>query len=74
MALCLVSNTPDDWHSILRYGILNLKGKSFRASICKVAVYHVWIQRNNRNFDEEIKTKEQIVKAIRRDVKARMEG
>ena len=45
MALCLVSNTPDDWHSILRWGIVNLKGKSFRASICKVAwwatVYHV---------------------------------
>jgi hypothetical protein len=45
MALCLVSNTPDDWHSIFRWGIVNLKGKSFRASMCKVAwwaiVYHV---------------------------------
>jgi hypothetical protein len=37
-------------------------------------VYHVWLQRNNRIFDAEIKTEEQIVKAIRMDVKARMEG
>jgi hypothetical protein len=57
---------------------VNLKGKTFRASICKVAwwatVYHVWLQRNNRIFDAEIKTEEQIVKAIRMDVKPRMEG
>ncbi len=57
---------------------MNLKGKTFRASICKVAwwatVYHVWVQRNNRIFDAEIKTEEQIVKAIRMDVKPRMEG
>ena len=49
-------------------------GKSFRASICKVAwwamVYHVWLQRNNRIFYGEIKTEEEIVKAIIRDVKS----
>jgi hypothetical protein len=57
---------------------VNLKGKTFRASICKVAwwatVYHVWLQRNNKIFYGESKTEEQIVKAIRMDVKARMKG
>ena len=57
---------------------MNLKGNTFRASICKVAwsatVYHVWLQRNNRIFDGEIKTEEQIVKAIKMDVKPRMKG
>jgi hypothetical protein len=37
-------------------------------------VHHVWLPRNNRIFFEEIKTDEQIVEAIRRDVKAMMEG
>lgn len=47
---------PDDWNLILSWGIKNLQGRSFRASICKVAwwatVYHttiyIWIQRNDR--------------------------
>jgi hypothetical protein len=37
-------------------------------------VYHVWLQKNNRIFYGEIRTEEQIVEAIRRDVKAMMEG
>jgi hypothetical protein len=34
MALCLVSDAPDDWSLLIAWGIQNLKGKSFRASIC----------------------------------------
>jgi hypothetical protein len=55
-----------------------LKISKVGASICQVAwcaiVYHIWIQRNNRIHAGEVKTEEQIVKAIKRDVKARMEA
>ena len=37
-------------------------------------VYHVWLQRNKRIFYGEIKTEEQILKAIKMDVKPRMKG
>lgn len=50
IALNLVFNIPDDWSLILTWGIQNLKGRNFRASLCKVAwwatVYHIWIQRD----------------------------
>ncbi len=55
-----------------------LKISKVGASICQVAwcaiVYHIWIQRNNRIHAGEVKTEEQIVKAIKREVKARMEA
>ncbi len=37
-------------------------------------VYHLWLQRNSRVFGGVIKTEEQIVQDIRRDVKARMDS
>ena len=49
---------------------------SFRASFCTArwaTSNHIWIQRNNRVHKREITTEEQLVKAISRDVKARME-
>jgi hypothetical protein len=78
MALCLVSNAPTDWNLLIDWGILHLKGKSFRASLCKVAwwatVYHLWLQRNSRIHGGVIKTEEQIVRDIQKDVKARLDS
>jgi hypothetical protein len=36
-------------------------------------VYHIRIQRNSRIHNEEVKPEEQIIKAIRRGVKAKMD-
>ena len=73
MALCLVFDAPDDWSLLIAWGIQNLKGKSFRASICNMAwwatVYHLWLQRNSKVYGGVIKTEEQIVQDIHRDVK-----
>jgi hypothetical protein len=78
MALCLVPNVPDDWELLISWAIKNLKGRSFRASICKVAwwamVYHIWIERNSRIYDDNVRTEEHLIKDIRRDVKARLES
>ncbi len=38
------------------------------------SVYHVWLQRDSRIHGGEIKTKEQLVKSIQWDVKAKMEA
>ena len=78
MALCLVSSVPKDWDLLLEWDIKNLKGRSFRVTLCKIAwwatVYHLWLQRNARLHAGEVKSDEQIIKAIRRDVKAKMEA
>jgi hypothetical protein len=54
-----------------------LKAK-FSVTLCKIAwwatLYHIWLQRNARLHDGEVKTEEQIIKVIRKDVKARMEA
>jgi hypothetical protein len=59
MALCLVPNVPNDWELLIIWGIKNLKGRSFRASLCKVAcwatVYHIWIERNSRINDGKVR-------------------
>ena len=77
MGLCLASSTPDNWDLLLEWGIKNLKGRSFRVTLCKIAwwatMYHLWQQRNARLHAGEMKSEENIIKAIRRDVKAKME-
>jgi hypothetical protein len=78
MALCLVSDAPADWNLLIDWGILHLIGKSFQASLCKVAwwatVYHLRLQRNSRIHGGVIKTEEQIVRDIQKDVKARLDS
>jgi hypothetical protein len=78
MVLCLVSSVPEDWDLLLEWDIKNLKGRSFRVTLCKITwwatVYHLWLQRNARLHAGEVKFEEQIIKAIRRDVKAKMEA
>jgi hypothetical protein len=72
------SRYPTNWDDLLGWGIRNFKGQSFRVSLCKVSrwsvVYHICIQRNNRNHAGIIKIEEQMEKEIGRDVKARMIG
>ena len=78
MALCPVSNASDNWNLLVEWGLKNLRGRSFRVVLCKVAwwviVYQIWIQRNSRTHKGEVKLEEQIIKAIRRDVKAKMDS
>lgn len=65
------------WFIKLQHRIF-LWGKRYRASLWKVAwwatVYHLWIQRNCRIHGREVKTEEQIVKSITRDVEAKVEA
>ena len=78
MALCPVSNAPDNWNLLVEWGLKNLRGRSFRVVFCKVAwwviVYQIWIQGNSRTHKGKVKSEEQIIKAIRRDVKAKMDS
>ena len=47
-------------------------------TICKLAwraaVYHIWQQRNAIIHSRQIRTEEQIVKDVRKDVKCRLES
>jgi hypothetical protein len=74
MALCLVPNIPFNWSLLLSWGMHNLKGKSFRASLCKVAwwatIYHIWIQIHGGVINSE----DQIIKDIHRDVKGKLDS
>ena len=76
--LCLAFSVPDNWDLLLEWGIKNLKGRSFRVTLCKIAwwatVYHLWQQRNARLHAGEMKLEENIIKAIRRDFRAKMEA
>lgn len=78
MELCLLSIVTHEWNMRLEWRIQNLKGKIFRVTLCKIAwwatLYHIWLQRNARLHDGEVKIEEQIIKVIRKDVKARMEA
>ena len=37
-------------------------------------MYHIWIQRNSRIHESEVKSEEKIIKSIRRDVKDKMDS
>jgi hypothetical protein len=49
-----------------------------RSTVSKIApwavVYHIWVQRNAIVHLGQVKTEEQIIKSIRKDVKARIEN
>ena len=78
MALCLVFDAIDDWNMLVAWGTQHLQGKLFRTSLSKLAwwamVYHLWLQRNARVHGGKIKTEEQIMQDICRDVKARLDS
>ncbi len=60
MGLCLVTDVPTNWDDPVSWGIRILRGRSFGASLCKLAwwasVYHLWPQKNYRIYAGEIKT------------------
>lgn len=62
MRKCMWGACDMDW------GLEKLKGKGLRAVICKLvlgaSVYHIWLQRNCRNFREQALSEESITKAI----------
>lgn len=70
-------NIPTNWEELVSWGVRNIKGSS-RVSPCKLAwwsaVYHVWFQRNSKIHIIDIKTEEQLVTCIQRNVKARIEA
>ena len=78
MRLCLVSNPLFSWEDLIEWSSSNLKGKGMRSNICRLglwaAVYHIWLQHNAIIHGGHIKTEEQIIKLIRKDVKARSEN
>jgi hypothetical protein len=49
-----------------------------RSTLSKIALwavaYHIWLQRNAIVHLGQVKTEEQIIKSIRKDVKARIEN
>jgi hypothetical protein len=78
MSLCLISDIDYCWLKLVKWATNNLKGSSFRVTICKLAwwaaVYHIWQQRNAIIHSRKIRTREQIVKDVRKDVKCRLES
>ena len=43
-----------NWNKVIEWGVECLKGKSLKASTCKLAwgyVYHLWIQRKAKFMD-----------------------
>ena len=53
------------------------EGSQFKSVICKIAwasaVYHIWLQRNYREFNCLIKSEESKIQAIKWDVKSRVD-
>jgi hypothetical protein len=72
MGLCLISDVNYYWLDWL-IGLLFISKVSFRIAICKLAwwaaVYHLWQQRNAVIHSGKIRTEEQIIKDVKRDVK-----
>lgn len=76
MGLCLISDVNYYWLDWL-IGLLFISKVSFRIAICKLAwcaaVYHLWQQRNAVIHSGKIRTEEQIIKDVKRDVKRKIE-
>lgn len=70
-------NWPDlKWPHIIPFATNETKRKSLRSTIIKLAmlcsVYLIWIERNNRIFNQELKPEEVIVKSIVQMVRGRL--
>uniref|UniRef100_A0A2N9IBN2 Reverse transcriptase domain-containing protein n=1 Tax=Fagus sylvatica TaxID=28930 RepID=A0A2N9IBN2_FAGSY len=76
MALCLVSDPCFCWEDLLEWGVVHLKGTEMRAIVCKVAWwatgYSIWSQRNAIIHAGQIKSEDQLLNSIKRDVKNRL--
>uniref|UniRef100_A0A2N9FNM3 Reverse transcriptase domain-containing protein n=1 Tax=Fagus sylvatica TaxID=28930 RepID=A0A2N9FNM3_FAGSY len=61
---------------LLEWGVVHLKGTEMRAIVCKVAwwatVYSLWSQRNAIIHAGQIKSEDQLLNIIKRDVKNRL--
>jgi predicted thioesterase len=68
----------DKWHNIIAWAELNWTSKTLEADYCRlglsVAVYHIWAQRNAILHHGYVKTVEQIVNIIRKQVKMKIES
>jgi hypothetical protein len=74
MALCLVSDVPDDWNFWLDGEFCILKEKVSELLCVRWLGGLRFIQRNSRIHGGAIKSEDQLVKDIRRDVKARLDS
>ena len=75
---CCIEDLDDDWHKIISWAELNWKSKTLKADCCRlglsVVVYHIWAQRNAILHQGYIKTEEQIVNIIRKQVKMKIDN
>ncbi len=73
MALYLLFDPCFCWEDLLEWGVVHLKRKEMRATMCKVAwwaiVYSLWSQRNVVIHAGKIKSEDQPLNIIKRDVK-----
>ena len=76
MALCLISDPHFCWEHLVEWGTMHLKGEGLRANLCKLAwwaiVYYLWFQRNALLHAGQVKTEDQILNLIKKDVKTRL--
>uniref|UniRef100_A0A2N9EPM6 Uncharacterized protein n=1 Tax=Fagus sylvatica TaxID=28930 RepID=A0A2N9EPM6_FAGSY len=76
MADLNIAGKPEDDKDLLEWGVVHLKGTEMRAIVCKVAwwatVYSLWSQRNAIIHAGQIKSEDQLLNIIKRDVKNRL--
>jgi hypothetical protein len=76
MALCLISDPQFCWEHLVEWGSMHLKRKGLRANLCKLAwwatVYYLWSQKNALLHAGQVKTEDQILNLIKKDVKTRL--
>ena len=77
MHCCLVKNPRVFWDDIVDWGEKNLKGRSMKAVVCKLAfgvsVYHIWHQKEfSYLLWYSIRTEETIVCDVKWVVQARV--
>ena len=77
MALSLQCNPELGWEKIVNQAQNHWKEKFLKAAMCKLGlgatVYHIWKHSNAVLHKDSISSEEQIVAAIRKQVKAREE-
>ena len=78
MEFCIMTDIKYSWQELVEWASNHLKGTNCGAVLYKLAwwaaVYHIWQQRNAIIHCRRIKTEEQIVRDIKRDVKGRVES
>jgi hypothetical protein len=78
MKKCLIDDPLTAWDDILKWGIKELKSRKLKAVLCNlswdatVPVYHLWSQRNDLKFGNQLKRGEKMVKIISSEITARI--